>query len=220
MVKILYLEDDLNLSNTITEFLEDNDFDVTSVYNSEEVLDALYQNNFDLLILDVNVPIQNGFDLLRSLRASNILTPAIFTTSLNSIDDLNSGYESGGDDYLRKPFDLQELLLRIRALIKRKCDIELHMIKITNTIIFDLNSRELTNNHNIIQLNNKETELLKLLLQNKNQCVLFETIYETVWTYDEISSETSLRTYIKNLRKYLNKDMIISIKKYGYKLVV
>ncbi len=220
MIKVLYLEDDLNLSNTIAEFLEDNNFDVTVVYNSEEALNKLYDNNFDILILDVNVPGQNGFELLKDLRDVNISTPTIFTTSLNSIDDLDIGYESGADDYLRKPFALHELLLRINVLVKRVYNNKSNVIDITSNISYNINTQDLCVNNKIISIKQKESELLKLLIQNKNQCVLFKIIYETVWSYDEVASETSLRTYIKNLRKILGKDMIISIKKQGYKLVV
>ena len=220
MIKVLYLEDDLNFHETIVEFLEENDFDVTSTYNSEEVLNQLYENNFDILILDVNVPGQNGFDLLHDLRESNITTPAIFTTSLNRIDDLELGYKSGADDYLRKPFSLKELLLRINVLSKRIYNNKSNIINITPTIFYNINTQELSVDNEIVNLKYKEIELLKLLIQNKNQCVHFETIYDTVWSYDEVSSETSLRTYIKNLRKSLGKDTIVSIKKQGYKLVV
>ncbi len=220
MIKILYLEDDLNLSNTVVEFLEENHFHVTPIYNSKEALDKLYENNFDILILDVNVPGQNGFDLLKDLREANITTPTIFTTSLNSIDDLDKGYESGADDYLRKPFALHELLLRINVLVKRLYNNQSSTIKINSNILYNINTQELSINNKIVNLKNKESELLKLLIQHKNECVVFDTIYHTVWSYDEVFSETSLRTYIKNLRKTLGKEMIISIKKQGYKFVI
>jgi len=220
LIKILYLEDDLNLSNTIVEFLEDNHFNVTPTYTSKETLDMLYENNFDILILDVNVPGQNGFDLLKDLREADIITPTIFTTSLNAIGDLDKGYESGADDYLRKPFALHELLLRINVLVKRVYNHQSSLIKINSNISYNINTQELSINNNIVNLKHKESELLKLFIQHNNECVVFDTIYHTVWSYDEVYSETSLRTYIKNLRKILGKEMILSIKKQGYKFVI
>lgn len=220
MTKILYLEDDINLSETIVDFLEDNSFKVTATYDVENTLSILYEENFDLLILDVNVPGGNGFDLLKSLRDASILTPAIFTTSLNSIEDLDTGYKSGADDYLRKPFELKELLLRIDVLLKRQYNTYQDIISINEKTTYNLTTQELKIDEKIETLNNKESKLLRLFIQNTNQCVPFNMIYENVWQFDEVSSETSLRTYIKNLRKLLGKDKIVSIKKMGYKFVV
>ena len=215
-MKILYLEDDINLSATIQEFLEDEGFEVICVYDGEEALEVLYHQNFDLLLLDVQVPRLNGFELLKSLRESNNQTPAIFTTSLNSIDDLSKGYDVGADDYIKKPFLLKELLLRIKALLKREYKSVDDIVQIESNISYNLNTHQLIIDNQPFTLNNKENELLKLLVKNKNTCVLFETIYETIWSYDEVHSEQSLRTYIKNLRKLLGKDKIKSIKKQGY----
>lgn len=215
----MYLEDDINLSATIEEFLEDEGYDVVAVYDSNEALEVLYKQNFDLLVLDVQVPIMNGFELLQSLRDSNISTPAIFTTSRNSIDDLSQGYSVGADDYIKKPFLLKELHLRIEALLKREYKTQEYSIQIDEKIIYNINIQEIQKNNQKYSLNYKENELLKLLVKNKNSCVLFETIFETIWSYDEIHSVQSLRTYIKTLRKIIGKDKIISIKKQGYMLV-
>ncbi len=215
-MKILYLEDDVNLSATVEEFLDDEGFDVVCVYDGEEALEVLYSQNFDMLILDVQVPKLNGFELLKTLRESNIQIPAIFTTSLNSIDDLSFGYDVGADDYVKKPFLLKELLLRIKALLKREYKSKDDTVNIDSNIIYNINLQQLTIDNETFILNHKESELLKLLIKNKNSCVSFETIYETIWSYDEVHSEQSLRTYIKNLRKLIGKDKIKSIKKQGY----
>ncbi|MDH5465012.1 MAG: response regulator, partial [Thiovulaceae bacterium] len=119
MKRLLLLEDDLNLHETVSEFLEEAGFAVVSCYNGEEAETALYENKFDLLLLDVNVPSPNGFELLKISRAQGNTTPAIFLTSRNAIDDLEEGYDSGCDDYLKKPFELKELLIRIQSLLKR-----------------------------------------------------------------------------------------------------
>ncbi len=218
-MKILYLEDDANLSETVEEFLNDEGFDVVAVYDGEEALETIYKYNFDMLLLDVNVPQINGFELLKELRSAGISTPAIFTTSLNSIDDLSNGYNSGADDYIKKPFALKELLFRIKALFKREFKIQSELIRITKEIDFNTYTNELIYDKKTILLNPKEVLLLKLLLKYKNECVTFENIYQSVWSYDETHSEMSLRTYIKNLRKHIGKENILSIKKVGYKLV-
>jgi len=218
-MKILYLEDDINLSQTIKEFLSDEGFDVTCVYDGEEALQEIYSSNFDVLLLDVNVPHINGFKLLKELRAAKITTPAIFITSLNGIDDLSMGYHSGADDYIKKPFELKELLLRINALLRREYKTQESIIQIAQNIEFNIHSDELKKDDKTVTLKNKESLLLKLLLKHKNECVGFDEIYQNVWNFDEEHSYMSLRTYIKELRKLLGKERIQSIKKLGYKLV-
>ena len=218
-MKILYLEDDITLSETVEEFLNDEGFDIVSVYDGKEALETVYKQNFDMFLLDVNVPQINGFELLKELREAGISTPAIFTTSLNSIDDLSQGYNSGADDYIKKPFALKELLFRIKALLKREFKAQDILAYITNDIYFNTQINELVIENKTVLLNPKEILLLKLLLKHKNQCVTFENIYQNVWSYDEIHSDMSLRTYIKNLRKHIGKENILSIKKVGYKLV-
>jgi DNA-binding response OmpR family regulator len=221
MAKILLLEDDIDLNETIEEFLVESGYSVEAVYDAKEALDTLYSQQFDLLLLDVNVPFMNGFELLKSLRDASIQTPAIFITSLNSIDDLDKGFKSGADDYIRKPFELRELLIRVNSTIKKsyKQVAVSDLIKLDNNLSFDINSEILTLNNEEIKLRSKEQKLLKLLIKNRDQIVTFDEIFSTVWSFDETISETSLRTYIKNLRKILGRDKIISIKKEGYKLV-
>lgn len=218
-MKILYLEDDTDLADTIAEFLEDKGFEVVVVYDGEEALEASFSKSFDLFIFDIQVPKLNGFELLENLRAANIDTPAIFTTSLYRIEDLSKGYNVGADDYLKKPFLLEELYLRIQALLKREYKSSENIIQIDENIKFDTNLQQVKIDENLFDLNNKESQLLKLLAKNKNHCVTFEMIFETVWSFEDIHSEQSLRTYIKNLRKILGKEKIVSIKKQGYMLV-
>ena len=220
MFKILYLEDDKNLSDTIQEYLEDNDFEVDVAYTSTYALELSYDNNYDLFLFDVNLPDISGFELLKQLRDASITTPAIFTTTLNSIEDLDEGYQAGADDYVKKPFELKELLLRINAIIKRYYTSTNDKITLHDNFAFDLKQNILYDNNEIVKLNQKELQLLKLLIQNRNNIVLLEIIYSNVWNVSQTNSEASLRTYIKNLRKILGKEKILSYKKQGYKLVV
>ena len=215
--KILLLEDDLNLNETVCDYLEENGFEVVSVYDGDEAISSIYENCFDLLLLDVNVPTKNGFEVLKEVRKENKETPAIFITSLNSVDSLEEGYSSGCDDYIRKPFALKELLIRIQTILKREFSHKSEIIRITDTISFNSISGELKEADEIIKLNLKELKLLKFFLQHPNELLVHDRIYDYVWDYDEEYSDNSLRTYIKNLRKILGKDKIVSLKKLGYR---
>ncbi len=218
--KILLLEDDITLNETVTEYLEELDYDVQSVEDGLEALDKIYEDSYDILLLDVKVPQMNGFDLLKEVRNRDIATPAIFITSLNSINDLSLGYESGCDDYIRKPFALKELRMRVETILKREFfHHSSEKIVISDNAHYSIDSNVLYINEKEVTLNNKEAKLLKLFLQNLNQVISHERIYDSLWNYDETYSEASLRTYIKNLRKILGKEKIVSIKKQGYKFI-
>jgi DNA-binding response OmpR family regulator len=220
MGKILLLEDDANLNETVTEFLEDHGHEVVSVYDGHEAQDKLYESKYDLLLLDVNIPGVNGFDVLREARENDVVAPAIYITSLNSVDDLERGYESGCDDYIRKPFELKELLIRVETLLKRSFYHEAKEIKeISDTIAYDIKNNELLVDGKAVSLGNKEARLLKLFMKNEGEVIVHERIYKHLWDYDEEPSDTALRTYIKNLRKIIGKESIVSIKKQGYKFI-
>ena len=218
--KILLLEDDIDLNDTICEYLEDNGFETESIYNGEDALSKIYENSYELLLLDINVPGINGFELLKEVRKLSNETPAIYITSLNSVEDLSRGYESGCDDYIRKPFELKELLIRINSAIKRNFTPK-HSSKIEidkdRGIYFDLDTNILYKENKEYLLNQKETKLIKYFLKHKEQTISHEKIFDAIWDYDETPSGSSLRTYIKNLRKIIGKEKIVSIKKVGYK---
>lgn len=215
--RLLLLEDDFTLSETVVDYFEEEGFDVTAVYDGEEAQDIIYEKKFDLFLLDVNVPSMNGFQLLKQIRKEGNTTPAIFITSLNSMHSLEEGFESGCDDYIRKPFELKELLLRVQTIIKREFSNKDVLIHIDDNITFNTTSNELKKDGQTVLLNFKEQKLLKFFLQNKDELLIHDRIYDYVWDYDEQYSDNSLRTYIKNLRKVLGKDRIVSLKKLGYR---
>jgi len=216
--KILLLEDDVNLNETIEEYLIEQGFEVSCAFEGQGAGDLMYENSYDLFLLDVNVPSPNGFELLKSARESGNTTPAIYITSLNSTEDLSKGFESGCDDYIRKPFALQELLLRINNIIKRNFYHNPNeIVKIDEKLSYDVKADELLREGVSVGLNNKEKLLIKLFLQHANEQISHEVIYDHLWSFEEEPSDTALRTYIKNLRKILGKDRIVSIKRYGYK---
>jgi len=216
--KILLLEDDVNFNETIEEFLCENDFEVTCAYDGQSASELMYENTYDVFLLDVNVPSPNGFELLKSSRQSGNTTPAIYITSLNSTEDLAEGFESGCDDYIRKPFALEELLLRVNNIVKRNFYHNTNdTLKISSDLEYDVQGEALLENGIAIALHNKEKRLLKLFLQHEGEQISHEVINAHLWNFDEESSDAALRTYIKNLRKVLGKDRIVSIKRYGYK---
>lgn len=216
--RLLLLEDDTNLNETVCEFLESKGYEVMAVFDGEEAEEAMFEHHFDLFLLDVNVPSLNGFALLSKVRKEGNTTPAIFLTSLNAIENVEEGYESGCDDYVRKPFVLKELLFRIESILKREFfHSPKSTLSLTENIVFDTNTNTLLVDNQPVQLQKKEAILLKLFLQKPNEIITHEFIMSHVWEYDEEGSDDALRTYIKNLRKIIGKDRIVNLKKLGYK---
>jgi len=218
--KILLLEDDANLNETITEFLEELNYDVTTTYDGYEAQDILYESKFDLLLLDVNTPGIDGFSLLKEARENEVLAPCIFITSLDGVDDLEKGFQSGCDDYIRKPFILKELAIRIETLLRRGFFHESkELIELGEGIEYNTKSNELIVDGVAETLGNKESALFKLFMKQQDEVLSHDRIYKELWDYDEEPSDTALRTYIKNIRKIIGKDRIVSIKKQGYKFI-
>ncbi|MFZ5374826.1 MAG: response regulator transcription factor, partial [Campylobacterota bacterium] len=177
--KLLLLEDDPNLSESVGEYLEENGYEVVYVYDAQEAEDAIFEHAFDLLLLDVNVPGGDGFSLLKSSRAQGNATPAIFITSRGAMNDLESGFESGGDDYLRKPFELKELLLRIKTILKRNFfHNPSETLDLGEGITYDVGNQTLRIAGKEQSLQFKEHKLLKLFLQHPGELLSHERIME------------------------------------------
>ncbi len=216
-MKILLLEDDLILNEIIEEYLVEQGHTLSVTYNGTEAQDLLYSQNFDLLILDVNVPQIDGFELLKELRAQNIKTPAIFITSLNMIDDVQKGFDCGCDDYIKKPFELKELGLRINN-IKRLFNIEpSHLISISKNISLDTQNLLIIKENEKIHIAKKECEIIQYLINNSQKAVSIEELSLNLWSYEESPEPATIRTYIKNLRKVLSDEMILNIRGVGYR---
>ncbi|WP_299549742.1 response regulator transcription factor [uncultured Helicobacter sp.] len=212
--KVLLLEDDVALQEIIAECLEEEGYFVVCCDNGLEAAEKAYEEDFDLLLLDVMVDGQSGFNALKEIRESGKDTPAIFITALNSLKDLEIGFKSGCDDYLRKPFELSELLLRIEAQLKRKSKSAL--VDFGNGYCFDSRTEMLYLKDKVQKISAKERELLKVLLKHEGEFVRLEQIYSMLWGYDEEPSELSLRVYIKNLRQIVGKDNILTRRGEGY----
>lgn len=215
--QLLLLEDDPNLSESVSEYLDEHGYDVVCVYDASSAEDVLYEQKFDLLLLDVNVPGGDGFSLLKSSREGGNATPAIFITSRNAMNDVEEGFESGADDYIRKPFALKELLLRIQTILKRNFfHNPTDALSLGEGITYDVHNQVLMIGSKEQPLQNKEHKLLRLFIQHRGELLAHEVIMEHLWDYDETPSDGSLRTYIKTLRKLLGKDRIVSHKRLGY----
>ena len=216
-MKILLLEDDLILNEIIEEHLLLQNHQITTVFTGIQAQDLLYSQKFDLLLLDVNVPLLNGFELLKELRQREILTPAIFLTSLNQIDDIEKGFKAGCDDYIRKPFELKELDIRINN-IKRLFNLDSEeLIEISKNLFFDKKNLLIKKENEQIHLAKKECEVLEYLINNSSKTVSIEELSLNVWAYEEAPISSTIRTYIKNLRKVLGEEYIIKLRGVGYR---
>ncbi|OUR70117.1 DNA-binding response regulator [Arcobacter sp. 31_11_sub10_T18] len=216
-MKILLLEDDMILSEIIEEFLTELNYEVSLAYSGVEAEDLAYSSNFDLLLLDVNVPNGNGFEFLGALRDVGNKTPAIFITSLDDPEDMQIGFDKGCDDYIKKPFELKELEIRINN-IKRLYKIEdSAILKINEHLSFDTNSYLLIKENEKIQLPKKEALILMYFAKNKNKTISTEELGINVWDYESSPSDATIRTYIKNLRKVIGAEVLTNVKGVGYR---
>ncbi|MDD3855703.1 response regulator transcription factor [Sulfurimonas sp.] len=219
-LRLLIMEDDLLICDIMSEFLSGCGYEVVCVNDGSEAIDKAYEENFDAFIFDVKVPMINGFDVLKTLRSTNKKTPAIFVTSLAGINDLSKGYDAGCDDYIKKPFELKELQLRLQKLIQKSFSLNnSDIIMLNDEWSFEPNNGKLFSNERELFLTKKETKLLNMLISYKGKMVSNEQIIANVWNYDDEATEENLRTHIKKLRKILGKDFIQNVRKQGYLIV-
>jgi len=216
-MKILLLEDDPILSEIIEEFLVEHGLHVTLFYDGKEALDAIFEDKFDILVLDINVPSLSGFELLKTLKEANIATPTIFITSLGQINDVKKGFALGAEDYLKKPFELEELLVRIERTKKLHHIEENSLVKLAPNISYDPQNYQIFTPETSYKLRKKEAQLLEYFLAHQNRLLSFEEIIEEVWRFDEVPTHATLRTYIKNLRSFGLESLIENIKGVGYR---
>jgi len=213
-MKVLLLEDEYMLRVSITEFLEDIGFEVIGFSNGEKAFDAIYETAFDLYLLDVNVPGMNGFDLLRTLRKEGNKVPAIFLTSMVNVDNLQEGYKSGCCDYIRKPFDLTELQIRIMHALKDYYHDGEHLLDFGGGLTYDTEKFILNFNGESITLSKTEKEILGVLLKHQNQIVSVSMFQDEIW--GEYVDPANIRVQINNLRKKIPVEIIQNRRGLGY----
>lgn len=216
MIRILLLEDDRLFNETIEDFLSEEDFVVDCVLDPYSALDFSYKNNYNLYLFDVNLPYESGFELLSKLRQSGDETPCIFITSRADIESLKDGFGVGADDYITKPIELEELLLRIRAILRRQVRVELMDIGLYQ---FNTIEKRLFKDKEEIELSIKAGELLLTLLEGKGNIVSSEQIKNSLWSSEQEASDGSLRVYITQLKKYFPTE-IKNIRGVGYMMSI
>jgi len=227
--RILLVEDEQSLLETIKLNLELEGYKVQSASDGKKALKAFKQERFDLIILDVMLPEMDGFTVCEAIRLDNQQVPILFLTAKHSSADRINGLKIGGDDYLTKPFNLEELLLRVQILLKRS-NVTVDNKQSINNFTFDdfaINFTEMTvqtPDGKTINLTKKENALLKLLIERKNEVVSREHILETVWGYDIYPSTRTIDNFIVSFRKYFESDPsnpkhFHSVRGVGYKFI-
>jgi len=217
-MKILILEDEIVLALSMREFLEDCGYEVSCYHTSDDAFDAMYEHTYDLYLLDVKVPGEtNGFQLLEEVRKSGNKTPTIFITSLTDIGDLSHGYECGACDYIRKPFDLAELKLRVDQVVKSQCFATTDdLVELPNEYSYDVKKMKLLYKGESVKLGKTETKILELLIKRRGSVVGCELFWEEVW--GEWVDSANIRVQVGNLRRKLEKDFIKNIRGVGYSI--
>jgi DNA-binding response OmpR family regulator len=220
-IKILLAEDEPSLGQIIKESLETRNFEVILCENGEEAYKKLKTENPKLLVLDVMMPKKDGFTLAKEIRLENNQIPIIFLTAKSQVEDVVEGFNLGGNDYLKKPFSIEELIVRINALLKRNKDIVFEEIQI-GKYLFSLKKQTLLFENTSENLTHREANLLFYLIQHKNQILDRSFILKKLWGDDDFFNARSMDVFITKLRKKLKNDttiQIINVRGFGYKLI-
>lgn len=221
-MKLLLVEDSIQLNKALTTVLKRNSYIVDSAFDGEEALLYIDQYKYDIIILDIMLPKINGLDVLKRVRTNKIDTPIIMLTAKSTTEDKIHGLDLGADDYLPKPFVVEELLARIRALLRRQPAYEEDNKLEFGDIILDSNNCCLVNNEKKVTLMNKELQIITLLMKAKGNVVSQDTITKNVWDIESYSTSENVWVFISYLRKKLesinSKVKIKSIRYQGYYL--
>lgn len=224
--QILLVEDDENLGSLLREYLNVKGFNADLYNDGEKGYKAFMKNQYDLCILDIMMPNKDGITLAKEIRAINNEIPVIFLTAKSMKDDILEGFKVGADDYITKPFSMEELLYRIEAIIRRSTKGQFDQDQSLYTLgkyEFDANKRILSSDGNQIKLTTKESDLLKLLCLNKNKILERNFALRSIWSDDNYFNARSMDVYITKLRKHLKDEPsieIINVHGQGFKLLV
>ncbi len=214
-MKILLLEDELMLNSSISEYLKSIGHMVESYTNGEETLNSI-DGSFDLLVLDINVPQKNGFEILEELNKKKVYIPTIFISALNDIEDITKAYDLGAREYLKKPFHLEELGIKINQILKKDQNTTSHM-RLSENYSYSKDKQTLYFNSEPQTLTKKQLEIIHILALNINMIVDFERFRIDIWGGENIDNPT-IRAEISRLKKTLNEDFIKNIRGLGYKI--
>ncbi|WP_456402563.1 response regulator transcription factor [Persephonella sp.] len=217
-MKILIVEDNIELNNTLKEVLEINGYLVDTAFDGEEGMDYINATEYDLIILDIMLPKIDGYQVCKLLRDKGINTPVLMLTAKDRLEDKVKGLDIGADDYLVKPFEIEELLARVRALIRRASSEKSNIIKIGEFVI-DLRKREVKKNGTKLMITPKLFCILEQLLRNRGKVVTYETLMNKCWDINDYPTRETVRANIKLLRKILqDRDIIHNVSGVGYKI--
>lgn len=211
-MKVLVIEDDIQLNITITEFFKLKSFETASVKDGYDAITKIDEKNFDLYIVDINIPQVNGLDLVKYIRKTDLTTPIIMITASLEIENFLTAFENGCSEYIKKPFHLKELDIRVNNLLSISND---EIVILKNGLDYNLSSEEFIYNNEPIQLRYKEKRLCTLMIKNINTLVTTEMIYDYVWE-GEIKENYPLRQLLLAVRKRLPFDIIQTEFKKGY----
>ncbi len=227
MINILYVEDEPFLAKIVKETLESQGYHVTLVEDGREASDAYHPNKIDICILDVMLPNKNGFEIATEIRQKNKEVPIIFLTAKNQTNDVLNGFDAGGNDYIRKPFSMDELIVRIENLIKivgaKTLDTKVEHFAIGSTFNFSPQKLELKSQKNKKMLSHRESQILEMLCNNINGTTERKSILMKVWGDDSFYNSRNLDVYIAKLRGYFKEDenvKILTLKGVGYVLTI
>jgi len=205
-VNILLVEDEKKIADVLKKGLMEQRFAVEIAYDGLIAKKILESHSFDLIILDINLPGMNGYELCKYIRTRNEKVPVIMLTALNAIDDKIEGFDAGADDYMVKPFDFKELLVRMKALLKRIYQVQQGNILKVSDVVMNLENKEVTRSGNVIPLTSKEFQLLEYFVRNRNRVVSRADIALSVWDIDFDTKTNVIDVYVNFLRKKLDKD--------------
>ena len=203
-MKILVIEDERDLNRIITKHLKKNNYSVDSCFDGQEALDFISYSEYDLIITDITMPNVDGYEFIDKLRANKNDTPVIMLTAKDTLEDKIMGLDSGTDDYIVKPFEFDELLARIRVLMRRNYGLATNIIQIEE-VTLDLAKKQVTKSGEIIDLTGKEYEVLEYLMKNKGSILSRDQILNHVWDYEYEGASNIVDVIIKNIRKKLDR---------------
>lgn len=202
MIKLLVVEDEVTLADNIKEILTDIG-EITLAYDGEEGLFEAESDVYDLILLDLMLPGKNGYEVLAALREQNIQTPVLILTAKDGLEDKVTGFQKGADDYLTKPFYREELILRVKALLKRSLGLYDENTLTYGTLTCDLAKNEVRFQDTPLPIQGKEFELLLYFIQNKGVIITKEQIFDRIWGFDSETTITVVEVYMSHLRKHL-----------------
>ena len=220
-IKVLLAEDEPSLGMIVKESLETRGFIVQWFENGQAAFNSFSESKPDILVLDVMMPLKDGFSLAREIRKKDQQTPIIFLTAKSQTEDLLEGYDAGGNDYLKKPFSMEELIVRMKELLQRKEKLAKTSKIQIGEYSFDYPKQRLKHDELELQLTHREAEVLKRLAEARNVLVDRSVMLSEIWGDDDFFNARSMDVFITKLRKKLSKDpsvQIINVRGFGYKL--